>query len=121
MDVIYFYGHRPTKSPLKEYVFSQWYCPVLVLPFRYPTQFVDDKGNKYCCAEQYMMAQKAMAFGRADIYEEIISQNNKVIGKESGFGRLQEMERHKIQNCFRRELLQVFPKPRVGRNIVGNR
>lgn len=37
---------------LNESCFCQWF----------PSDFIDEKGVKYCCCEQYMMAQKAMMF-----------------------------------------------------------
>lgn len=46
--------------------FSQWFA----------SSFRDEKGITYSCAEQYMMAQKALLFGDVDIYNQILSTDN---------------------------------------------
>lgn len=55
-------------------VFSQWY----------KSPFVDENGEKYCTAEQYMMAQKAKLFGDNEMYDAIMRTNNPMEQKKLG-------------------------------------
>lgn len=53
MRKTFFWGHTPKqKDHLEEVCLSQWWM----------SDFVDDEQH-YCCAEQYMMYQKAVIFG----------------------------------------------------------
>jgi ribA/ribD-fused uncharacterized protein len=60
---IFFYGH--TKKESKS-VFSQFY----------PCEFTDENGVLYNCAEQYMMAHKALTFNDNTTYEKIMQASN---------------------------------------------
>lgn len=54
-------------KPQEKYGFlSQWY----------KCTFTDDEGREYNCAEQYMMAQKALLFKDEDILLDIMYENN---------------------------------------------
>ena len=41
-------------------------------------------GNRYVCAEQYMMAQKALLFNDTDAYEKILNSTNPFVHKQVG-------------------------------------
>ena len=63
METIYFYSHRPKQGEkYSRHVFSQWFV----------SEFVDENGNKYNCAEQYMMAEKARLFKNNKNNEEVL-------------------------------------------------
>lgn len=54
-------------KPRETYGFlSQWY----------KSNFIDDDGTTYNCAEQYMMAQKALLFGDNEIFCKIMNETN---------------------------------------------
>ena len=55
-------------------IYSQWH----------KEQFIDEDGNKYCCAEQYMMFQKAMLFKDVETAALIMATNNQKRHKELG-------------------------------------
>lgn len=78
---IFFFGHQ--HRPDNSHVFSQFY----------PCQFVDEEGYQYRCAEQYMMAQKAVVFLHAhsknhDILDKIMKTTDpkaiKALGRQIG-------------------------------------
>lgn len=56
--------------------FCQWY----------PSEFTDEDGITYDCAEQYMMAQKALMFGDDETYEKIMASDSP--GEQKALGRL---------------------------------
>lgn len=59
---IFFWGHQKSKDgSLTKTCFSQWF----------PVQF-SDKDGIYTCAEQYMMAKKALLFQDKEIFNEIM-------------------------------------------------
>ena len=54
-DCIFFYTDKPNiRDQYHRHVFSQFYM----------CNFEDKIGNKYCCAEQYMMVMKAIMFDK---------------------------------------------------------
>ena len=61
-DFIYFWKHDEDPGKITKQCFSQWY----------PCSFVVD-GIAYNCAEQYMMAEKALCFGDIEIWKKIIN------------------------------------------------
>lgn len=63
---IYFWGHQPSKNgEITKTCFSQWW----------KSDFVID-GDKYCCMEQYMMAEKARIFDDEEILDRILESRN---------------------------------------------
>lgn len=61
-DYIFFWGHQPSKNgTITKSCFSQWW----------KSQFRIDH-NKYCCMEQYMMAEKARLFNDKVVLKEIM-------------------------------------------------
>lgn len=74
-DFIYFWKHDDDPGKVSKACFSQWY----------PSYFVVD-GVAYNCAEQYMMAEKALFFGDIEIWKKIISSTDpdkiKKLGRE---------------------------------------
>lgn len=46
--------------------------------------FEDIDGVTYCCAEQYMMAHKALLFGDTESYKKIMATNNPYIHQQIG-------------------------------------
>lgn len=70
---IFFYGHNPT--PSGNHIYSQFY----------PCKFTDPKtGIVYCCAEQWMMSQKALMFNDKVINEQILAETNAATIKSYG-------------------------------------
>ncbi len=71
-ELFLFYGH---KGAVKKACFSQWFI----------REFVVD-GVKYCCMEQYMMAQKAWMFRDVKRLSQILSSKDpaemKALGRE---------------------------------------
>ena len=55
--------------------FSQWHLSLMVID-----------GVTYCCAEQYMMAMKALTFGDQDIHDQIMAtqspEQHKLLGRK---------------------------------------
>ena len=79
METIYFYSHVPKQGEkYSQHVFSQWFV----------SNFVDENGNKYNCAEQYMMAEKARLFmnnkNNEDVLKMILSSTNQKEIKDLG-------------------------------------
>lgn len=70
--MIYFYSHRPNKP---YWQFSQW------ADLGFTAQ-----GIYYNCAEQYMMAQKALLFDDKVTYDKIMNTNDPKIQKSLGRG-----------------------------------
>lgn len=70
MDFLFFWGHQPSKTgEITKSCLSQWWM-----------QDFEEKGDAYCCAEQYMMAKKAKIFGDYQTEKAImVSRNPKVI------------------------------------------
>ncbi|MCM1314202.1 MAG: NADAR family protein [Prevotella sp.] len=63
LKYVFFWGHTPSPDgTLTKTCFSQWYA----------CKFTVD-GIEYSTAEQYMMSQKALLFGDAEINKEIMS------------------------------------------------
>lgn len=60
-----FWGHSQGGTKLGKECLSQWYIRDFVV-----------NGVKYCCMEQYMMAQKAVYFGDTEMYHKIMNSNN---------------------------------------------
>ena len=59
---LFFYGHTPpTDGSINQSCFSQWWM-----------QDFEVNGVRYCCAEQYMMAEKARLFGDNSMLESIM-------------------------------------------------
>ena len=87
-NFIFFWGH--TAKKVNKACFSQWY----VAPFE-----ID--GNRYICAEQYMMHQKALLFDNTEIAQKIMETEDpsahKALGREiTGF--IEEIwNQHKYQ------------------------
>jgi ribA/ribD-fused uncharacterized protein len=65
VQFVYFWGHTPAKNGVTSTCLSQWY----------DTAF-EVGGVKYHTAEQYMMAQKALLFNDAEVYDEIMAADN---------------------------------------------
>ena len=65
VQFVYFWGHTPAKNGVTSTCLSQWY----------DTAF-EVAGVKYHTAEQYMMAQKALLFNDAEVYDEIMAADN---------------------------------------------
>ncbi|SHI57833.1 hypothetical protein SAMN02745163_00415 [Clostridium cavendishii DSM 21758] len=71
----FFWGHRPSKNGrITKSCFSQWWM----------SEFEIDN-IVYCCAEQYMMAEKARLFNDEEVLEEILK--TKEQGKIKALGR----------------------------------
>ena len=74
-DFVYFWKHDEEPGKVTKACFSQWY----------PSCFVVD-GVAYNCAEQYMMAEKALFFDDEEIWKKIISASDpekiKKLGRE---------------------------------------
>ncbi len=60
---VFFYGHTPNKLGI--HIFSQFY----------PCSFSTDD-RSYCCAEQWMMSQKALVFKDTTTFDKIMSAKN---------------------------------------------
>ena len=65
VQFVYFWGHTPAKNGVTSTCLSQWYDTAFEIA-----------GVKYHTAEQYMMAQKALLFNDAEVYDEIMSADN---------------------------------------------
>ena len=65
VQFVYFWGEKPGKNGVTETCLSQWY----------DTAF-EVAGVVYHTAEQYMMAQKALLFNDAEVYDEIMAAGN---------------------------------------------
>lgn len=66
LEYIFFWGHQPSKDgSISRTCLSQWW----------KSDFYID-GDKYCCMEQYMMAEKARAFDDEEITEKILKSSN---------------------------------------------
>ncbi|CAH2213487.1 NADAR family protein [Tepidibacter aestuarii] len=62
LDYIFFWGHQPNKNgKITKSCFSQWWMSEFSIGL-----------DKYCCMEQYMMAEKARLFGDKEIKKEIM-------------------------------------------------
>lgn len=65
-DYVLFWGHTgKIGAPLGTECFSQWWLSLF-----------SDGENLYCCAEQYMMAQKALLFGDRQTFSQIMQSTN---------------------------------------------
>lgn len=62
LSFVLFWGHTENPGKVTKACLSQWY----------PCCFVIDD-IKYCCTEQYMMAQKALLFDDQETYEKIMA------------------------------------------------
>lgn len=60
-NFIFFWSHHEKANKVTKACMSQWY----------PSEFVYN-GNKYCCAEQAMMAGKALAMNDQETLEKIL-------------------------------------------------
>lgn len=89
-NFIFFWGHKETPGKITNACFSQWY----------PANFTED-GISYNCAEQYMMAQKALLFDDKEVFDQIIKESDP--GKIKKLGRLVKNFDEKIwsENCRR--------------------
>lgn len=73
-DFIFFWKTKKYKNkPIDKGCLSQWYM----------SDFIID-GIRYCCAEQYMMAEKAKLFGDYEIYSLILKTDNPKMIKNLG-------------------------------------
>ena len=70
MEYIYFW--RPIQNDVSTCL-SQWYMSVF-----------NCDGVEYCCAEQYMMAQKAKLFKDDAAYDKIMATRKPVVMKQLG-------------------------------------
>lgn len=74
IDYVFFWGHKPLKTgQLSISCFSQWW----------KSDFGEGT-NKYCCMEQYMMAQKAALFKDENIKKQIMNCNEPIKIKSLG-------------------------------------
>ena len=91
VQFVYFWGHTPAKKGVTSTCLSQWY----------DTAF-EVAAVKYHTAEQYMMAQKALLFNDADVYDEIMSADNprdyKKLGRKirNFDGKVWDMKKYEI-------------------------
>ena len=65
VQFVYFWGHTPAKNGVTSTCLSQWYDTAFEIA-----------GVNYHTAEQYMMAQKALLFNDAEVYDEIMAADN---------------------------------------------
>jgi ribA/ribD-fused uncharacterized protein len=65
VQFVYFWGHTPAKNGVTSTCLSQWYDTAFEIA-----------EVKYHTAEQYMMAQKALLFSDAEVYDEIMAADN---------------------------------------------
>lgn len=67
-DFLFFWGHQPSKTgEITKSCLSQWWM----------ADFVDPRDqSKYCCAEQFMMAQKAEIFKDFETKKAIMANRN---------------------------------------------
>lgn len=66
MDFLFFWGHQPSKTgEITKSCLSQWWM-----------QEFSENGNMYSCAEQYMMAKKAVLFGDYQTEKAIMESRN---------------------------------------------
>ena len=73
-EMLLFWGHHPQRDgTVTRSCLSQWW----------QSDF-ESYGVRYCCAEQYMMAQKARLFGDDQILERILSSNDPAQMKKLG-------------------------------------
>lgn len=64
VDFVFFW--KPSMSDkIDNGCLSQWYMSDFII-----------EGNTYCCAEQYMMAEKALLFGDNEIFREIVREKS---------------------------------------------
>lgn len=78
-DFVFFWSGKPSRRGVSQTCLSQWY---------YASFEID--GVTYCCAEQWMMAEKARIFGDAKTREEILASTDartiKALGRKvSGY------------------------------------
>ena len=91
VQFVYFWGHTPAKNGVTSTCLSQWY----------DTAF-EVAGVKYHTAEQYMMAQKALLFNDAEVYDEIMAADNprdyKKLGRKirNFDGKVWDMKKYEI-------------------------
>lgn len=87
---IFFWGHKSAPGKITNACFSQWY----------PSTFTED-GRTYNCAEQYMMAQKAILFNDEKVLLEIMKESDP--GAIKKLGRLVKNFDEKVwnENCRR--------------------
>lgn len=82
-EFIFFWGHKHTgKEAVSNAVFSQWWMEASGTKGAV-TQFSEDV-DTYVCAEQYMMAAKAMTFEDDDTRRKILEATNPAIIKRLG-------------------------------------
>ena len=72
-DFIFFWGHTDRASGVGHSCLSQWYM----------SQFVVNDVC-YCCAEQYMMAEKARIFGDETVLHQIMTSDSQMVIKKLG-------------------------------------
>lgn len=89
-DFLFFWGHKSTPGIITKACFSQWY----------PINF-SENGVEYNCAEQYMMAQKAILFDDKKTLAEIMKATDP--GQIKKLGRLVKNFDAKVwdENCRR--------------------
>ena len=73
LEYVFFWGHHSKSGQVTKACFSQWY----------PCAFEVD-GITYNCAEQYMMAKKALLFNDITIYIDIMSEPDPAKCKDLG-------------------------------------
>lgn len=62
LDYLFFWGHQKTSTgQISKSCLSQWWMSDFIV-----------EGITYCCAEQYMMAEKARLFGDESVRKEIL-------------------------------------------------
>ena len=87
-NYLFFWGHKESVGKITNACFSQWY----------PVNF-SENGVIYNCAEQYMMAQKAILFKDSEILKEIMNSSDP--GQIKKLGRLVKNFDSKVwnENC----------------------
>ena len=106
---VFFVGHKPNKIGVQ--FFSQWY------PCTFVEDFNEETNITYSCAEQYMMAHKALLFGDHQIYDQVMKSNNqdeiKSLGRKiKGFNQ-QIWDEHKFNIVVNGNRLKFEQNPQM--------
>lgn len=94
-DFVFFFGHTDRQeSGIEKQCLSQWYPGTFVIGDIY-----------YNCAEQYMMAEKACAFGDEHIWHQIMAAYNPMIIKKLG-RKIRNFNRY-VWNIYSNEVVKA--------------
>lgn len=110
-DFIFFWGHTSKEGVITKTCFSQWW----------KCNFEIDNVS-YCCAEQYMMAQKALLFGDAQAFEKIIKSKDprkmKQIGREIVGYDDKVWNEHKYEIVLKANIAKFSQNEQLGKFLI---